>query len=112
MLQRYLLRCIEEDIADENVDIPGRDKIEGPWEAAASLHIWFRHLSESGDSNEVLTAAAAAVTATFLRGTEEVRGAIEMGFLEHALETEGLRVYFEQWSFDPRLREAWQRALE
>jgi hypothetical protein len=112
LIQRYLLRCIEQDTADEAVDIPGRDKIEGRWEAAASLHVWFRHLSELGDSNEVLSSAAAALTAAFLRGTEEVRGAIEMGFLEHALETEGLRRYFEPWSFDSRLREAWQRALE
>ena len=52
------------------------------------------------------------LTQTFLSGTKKVREAIEMGFLEHALETAALRPYFEQWSSDPQLREALGRALE
>jgi len=112
LIQRYLLRCIEEDVTDEDEGLADVDKIENRWEAAASMHIWFRHLLEAGDSNDILATAARAVTQAFLSGSEEVRDAIEMGFLEHALETEGLREYFEHWSSDPQLRETWKRALE
>jgi hypothetical protein len=41
-----------------------------------------------------------------------IRDAIKMSFLEHALETEGLRRYFENWSTDSRLCAAWERALK
>jgi len=45
------------------------------------LHDWFRHLLETGNSAEILTTAAKAVTQTFLWGSAEVRDAIEMSFL-------------------------------
>jgi hypothetical protein len=103
-VQRYLLECIRQDVTDN-------EEIESRWEAAATLHFWLRHLLEKGDSSDVITGAAKAVTDLFLTN-EEVRDAIEMGFLEHALETSALRQYFEHWSRDERLREAWERALE
>jgi len=34
---RYLLRCIEENVADDDEDLADKDKIEGRWEAAESL---------------------------------------------------------------------------
>ena len=46
---------------------------------------------------------ARAVTNLFLTSDGGVRIAIEQGFLEHALETDGLRPYFEHWSKDSRL---------
>jgi hypothetical protein len=64
---------------------------------------------ETRNSTEILATAARAVTQAFLSGSEEVRDAIEMGFLEPALETEGLRRYFENWSTDRRLCTAWER---
>ena len=64
------------------------------------------------DTSAVLTAAAADVTELFLASGEDVRTAIETGFLEHILETAALRPYFERWSRDSNLREAWERALE
>jgi hypothetical protein len=51
-------------------------------------------------------------TELFLISGEEIRNAIEQGFLEHALETAALRPYFEYWSTDGRLRETWSRALK
>jgi hypothetical protein len=111
LIQRCLLRCIEEDITDDNEDIADKDKIKGRWDAAESLHIWFRQLLERGNSTEILATAARRVTQTFLSGSKQVRDAIEAGFLEHALETEGLRPYFEHWSRDSRLRGTWDRAL-
>lgn len=103
-VQRYLLECIRQDVTDN-------EEIESRWEAAATLHFWLRHLLEKDDSSGAITGAAEVITDLFLTN-EEVRDAIEMGFLEHALETSALRPYFEHWSRDERLREAWERVLE
>src|SRR6185312_12860379 len=105
LIRRYLLECIRQNVSN-------REEIEGRWEAARSLHAWFCHLSEQGDCSEELTKASAAVTELFLTSGEEVRAAIEQGFLEHALEMTELRPYFEHWSADPRLQDTWERALE
>ena len=60
----------------------------------------------------MIRTTARLTTDLFLTSGEDIRDAIEMGFLEHALESAGLRPYFEYWSEDPRLCEAWERALE
>jgi hypothetical protein len=106
LVQHYLLECIKANVTNHE-DIPGR------WEAAQVLHGWFCRLQEMEEDNSaVLKTAADAITALFLASGEEVRNAIETGFLEHALETAALRPYFEHWSGDDQLREAWNRALE
>jgi hypothetical protein len=104
LIQHYLLECIR-----QNED--GDDQIEDRWEAAATLHLWFRRLVGMEGTSDVLTRAARSVTELFLTGSDEVRAAIEQGFLEHALETVALRSYFEHWSSEPQLKEAWERAL-
>ena len=105
LIQRYLLQCIREGVSDD-------DEIQERYEAAQSLHVWFCHLLETKDTSAVLTAAASAVTKLFLASGTDVRTAIETGFLEHVLETAALRPYFEHWSLDSNLKEAWERALE
>jgi hypothetical protein len=105
LIQRYLLECIRQNVT-------GNDEIQDRWEAARTLHAWFCHLVEMKDMSLVLKSGAQAVTELFLTGGEEVRAAIEQGFLEHALETVALRPYFEHWSSDSRLQAAWTRALE
>ncbi|PYU30576.1 MAG: hypothetical protein DMG31_13575 [Acidobacteria bacterium] len=104
LIQRYFLQCIRQGVDD--------DEIQGRYEAARSLHLWFCHLSEVADTTTILAAAARAVTELFLTAGEDVRGAIETGFLEHVLETAALRPYFDHWSSDTRLKEAWERAME
>ena len=59
-------------------------------------------------TSEVLTAAANGLMKLYLESGEEVRVAIETGFLEHALETAALRPYFEKWGSDARLEPAWR----
>jgi len=88
------------------------EEIEGRWEAARTLHVWFCHLLEAKGASAVLARAARAVTDLYVASGEEVRNAIEQGFLEHVLETVALRQYFENWASDPRLRVAWERALK
>ena len=87
-------------------------EIQERYEAAESLHVWFRHLAGMEGASDVLTAAANGLMKLYLESGEGVRTAIETGFLEHALETAALRPYFEQWGSDPRLQPAWKRALE
>lgn len=105
LIQRYLLGCIREGVTDN-------EEIEERYEAAESLHVWFRHLLGMEDSSTVLATAANAVTTLYLESDESVRTAIETGFLEHALESAALRPYFEHWASDPCLQPAWNRALE
>jgi hypothetical protein len=92
--------------------VSGDEEIEGRWEAAQTLHFWFCRLHEAEGTCAVMSQVARAVTDLFLASGEEVRNAIEQGFLEHVLETVGLRPYFENWSSDPRLRATWERALK
>ncbi len=105
LIQRYLLECIRQDVSES-------EEIKGRWEAAQTLHAWFRKLVETKDTREILIGAAHAVTELFLTSGDEIQNAIEQGFLEHALETAALRPHFEYWSKDERLRAAWSRALE
>jgi hypothetical protein len=105
LIERYLLECIRQDIGHD-------DEVYGRWEAADVLHIWLRRLLETGEASQEIDGVARAVTHLFLTSDGGVRIAIEQGFLEHALETDGLRPYFEHWSKDSRLRESWKNAIE
>lgn len=58
-----------------------------------------------GDVSDEISKTARAIKDLLLASEEEIRLAIEQGFLEHALESSGLRPYFEDWSKDERLRE-------
>ena len=99
------MECLRQDVKDN-------EEIESRWEAGGTLHAWLRQLLEGGDCDEVIKSCARAITEIFLGGDAIVRNTIETAFLEHALESTGLRPYFEHWSEDSRLREAWDRALE
>jgi hypothetical protein len=105
LIQRYLLGCVRDGVTDS-------DEIQERYEAAESLHVWFRHLGGMDGTSEVLTAAAEGLKKLYLESGNDVRAVIETGFLEHALETAALRPYFEKWGSDPRLEPAWRRALE
>jgi hypothetical protein len=104
-VRNYLLECIRQDV-------PDNEEIEGRWDAAATLHFWLRHLLEKGDASDEIEKTALAITDPFVTSEDEIRLAIEQGFLEHALESGGLRPYFEHWSKDARLRETWLAATQ
>jgi hypothetical protein len=104
VIQTYLLGCIREGVT-------GNEQIQERYEAAMSLHVWFRHMAGMDGTAAFLTRAAAAVTNLYLESETDVCDAIETGFLEHALETASLRQYFKDWAADPRLQPAWNRAL-
>jgi hypothetical protein len=104
-VRNFLLECIRQDMSDS-------EELESRWEAARTLHLWLRQLLEMGDASDEIENAARAITDLFLTSGEEIQLAIEQGFLEHALESDGLRPYFEHWSKDARLRETWLAATE
>lgn len=106
LIQRFLLQCIHDDVHDDD-EIPAR------WEAAYILTTWFFHLAQMEEDNSaILRRAADGVTQLYLASDEGGRNSIEQGLLEHALEMNSLRQFFEQWSADSRLRPAWERAME
>jgi hypothetical protein len=63
------------------------------------------------DDRNILQGVAAAVTELFLNADDDVRRAIETGFLEHVLEQAALRPLFSHWAYDDRLRDARRHAL-
>jgi hypothetical protein len=111
LIVRYLLGCIAENVVIEE-NIEDDTEILERYEAAMMLHGWFRQIVGMNDSVQVLNAAAKSVTDMYLRSSQDVRVAIETGFLEHVLETAALRPYFEYWSRDERLKPAWDRAIK
>lgn len=104
LIQRYLLECIRQDVQDD-------DEINSRFDARMSLVSWFHHLLDQGDSSEIIAGVAGAITELYVE-CKAARYTIETSFLEHALETAALRPYFEHWSRDERLQEAWKLCLE
>jgi hypothetical protein len=104
LIRRYFLDCIREN--------PQGGIALAQYDAARELEGWIDHLSNMEGTEEILREVAGAVTELFLNSDDDVRRAIETGFLEHVLEQSRLRPLFEHWSADERLKDAWQRALE
>ena len=104
LIQKYLLACLRLNPTDASAF--------NRYQAAWTLVSWFQHLSRLGaDIAPVLRDTVTAVTALYLAGDDDVRTAIETGFLEHVLEDEEFRPLFAAWADDNQLRPAWQAAL-
>lgn len=103
LIERYLLGCIREN--------PSGGRALGRYEASGELERWFDHLAGTEDGREILPGVVDAVTTLFLASDDDVRRAIEHGFLEHVLEQAAMRPLFAHWANDERLQEAWRNAL-
>jgi len=113
LIRNYFLRCIRENPRRDDGDDEEDEVVPlSRYEAAGDLEAWFDHLASNEQAKAVLQDVVVAITDLFLNSDEDVRDAIEMGFLEHVLEQAGLRHWFSHWSNDQRLQDAWQRALE
>jgi hypothetical protein len=104
LICRYYLQCISEN--------PPEGVALRRYEAAGDLEGWLDHLSTLDDSQQNLRDVAAAVTKLYLDSDDDVRIAIETGFLEHVLEQTKFRPLFSHWADDERLRDSWKHALE
>jgi hypothetical protein len=102
-IRRYLLRCILED--------PKGGRAFSRHEGAGILEEWFDNLAEMEGTGDILLGVVTAVTDLFLSGDDQVRRAIETGFLEHVFDQRKLRHLFSDWAYDERLQDAWQHAL-
>jgi len=69
LIQRYLLGCIRENITDDK-------EIFSRFEAAQTLHAWFRHLIGRDSTDGVVRSAAKAVRELFLNGDSGLRDSI------------------------------------
>jgi hypothetical protein len=76
-VRNYLLECMRRDLRDD-------DSIESRYEAAATLHGWLRQLLDAADCDAVIRTTASSITDLFLLSGEDIRDAIETGFLECA----------------------------
>jgi len=103
LIQRYLFRCIQEN--------PKGGIALSRYEAASELEAWFDHLVRKEETREILERAVGGVTTLFLTGDDDIRAAIETGFLEHVLEQVTMRPLFSHWAYDEQLQEAWRQAL-
>lgn len=103
LIQRYLLGCIRQN--------PGSGIALSRYEAAGELEAWFDHVASMEDTRDVIQGVVSEVTTLFLTGDQDVRRAIETGFLEHVLEQATMRPLFSHWAHDERLQEAWRLAL-
>ena len=111
LIQRYLLQCMRENVQTHDEEENEEDHIESRFEAAQLLHAWFLQIFQMKKHDQILKEAARAITDLYVTGDEAIRNCVETGFLEHVLETEGLRPYFEHWSRDERLQDSWKHAL-
>jgi hypothetical protein len=103
---RYFLECIR-------ANVQGYGMVTSRFGATQSLIDWFYHPADMDESQSAIcTQSAATITEFYLASDHEVQDAIEIGLLRHILEQVALRPYFEHWSADSRLSDAWKRALE
>jgi hypothetical protein len=106
LVLRYFLECVGANVQHSGM-------VSSRFGATQSLLDWFYHLAEMGeDQSAILTQAATAITEFYLASNHEVQEAVETGLLEHVLEMVSLRPYFQHWSADSRLSDAWRRALK
>jgi hypothetical protein len=68
LIQRDLLGCVREGITDS-------DEIQDRFEAAESLHLWFRHPAGIDRTSTILAAAAEGIKKLYLESGEGVRTA-------------------------------------
>jgi hypothetical protein len=106
-MTRYLLRCIHEDVQDDDGHVP--TGYEAARDMAACVKHWAGKLPET---RPVLIEAAQKITDAYLAADDAERDRLLNGTLEHALEAEGVRPYFEHWSDDPALGAPWRLAME
>jgi hypothetical protein len=102
---RYLLRVIHEP--------PTSEQLLSCYEAAHELAECCKHwASKLPLTNEVLRFLAAEIASAYVRAQEPEQLCLLNGFLEHALEAESVRPYFESWKLDHELAHAWELAME
>ncbi len=106
-MTRYLLRCIRENVQDDDGDVPSG--YEAAYDLAACLKHWAGKLPQT---QPVLSEAASKIADAYRTADDAERDRLLNGTLEHALEVGAVRPYFAAWKDDPALGEPWRLAME
>jgi hypothetical protein len=106
-MTRYLLRCIRDNVRDDDGHVP--TGYEAAWMLAACI----KHRAGKLPATRLVLADAALRMAEAYRAADEAeRDRLLNGKLEHALEASAVRPYFAAWKDDPVLGEPWRLAME
>ena len=100
----YLFECL---LQNPEAD----DFLHSGFDAARELAAWLKQLVKTPDGEAVLTDVVGRLALAFKAADPTTRNRIEMGALEHALESRAVRPFFESWRIDPVLRDAYEHAL-
>jgi hypothetical protein len=108
LVLEFLFGSIVEPREDADLESHVLSSYEAARGLLGLLHVWSQHPDGAEPRRELVE----RIQQTFLAGSQPVRDCIEMGFLEHALESPALRPLFQSWKDHPEMREAHARALE
>ena len=100
----YLIECL---LQNPEVD----DFLHSGFEAAYEIAAWLKHLAKTPDGRTVLAEVAGRLAVACKAADSTTRNRIETGVLEHALESQAVRPFFDSWGTDPILRDAHEHAL-
>ncbi|HYM62872.1 MAG TPA: hypothetical protein VEZ11_18445 [Thermoanaerobaculia bacterium] len=104
LMRRYFVRCIDENPR------PG-EYLHGGYEAAWDLAQYLKRWAILGLSAPI-EATAADLAAIYARSDDAAKNRVICGVLEHAFEEPRIRPFFEHWSRDLDLRDAYRLATE
>ena len=107
---RYLFLCTSQTI-DSTIETDD-DDVDTPFEAAGQLVRWFNWYRSVEKDGRRVQAIADSIGDFYRNGNEACRVCVKTGFLEHALECPENRQYFNGWSDDPLLAEAYRESLK
>jgi hypothetical protein len=109
-MARYLLLCTSQKI-DSTIETED-DGVDSPFEAAWQLVRWFNWYRSVEKDGRRVQGIADSIGDFYRNGNEACRNCIETGFLEHALAHPKNRQYFNGWSDDRLLADAYRESLK
>jgi len=107
---RCLLLCTSQTI-DSTIETDN-DGVDSPFEAAWQLVRWFNWYRSVERDGRRVQGIADSIGDFYRNGNESCRNCVETGFLKHALAHPENRQYFNGWSDDPLLAEAYRESLK
>ena len=101
----YLLECLATNPPEGNF-------IHSGVLAGHELSAWLKHLAAIPGAEGVISDVAKRLEFIYKTSDSDTRARVEMGALEHILESPRLRPFFTHWKEDPVLRVGYEPALE
>jgi hypothetical protein len=99
---RYYAWCLKTD--------PQGEWLDGRWGAAREMIVWFIWMWDEEWERSYLERVKALLAKLYISGSRDLKGAIEVGLLEHLFERRKIKRFFESWKDDPQLGPAYEAA--